>query len=442
MLMRIDLSKCKINILLVPYVIMLTGCIYSLFSSTSRDIVYSQKAGEAWGYQVIWLVLYLTLIFNILRRAKFVAALVFDSWLLLALLISALLSYLVNGVDAFTLVKFGMYVMTILFAAWITTIDDVDEVFDSLFQIGVFVLVLHFVAYPLLWNVSYDSLNRTTVIGTAIYGGLFGHKQLAGAYFGLNLLVCIARFFSTDKRSAVIFLTIPLNLFALLMTGSTGPLLSVVVAIAAAVGLQLLIARRSDIATVYWMLAALGAVLISAIGIGGIFQLVGRDAAWTGRDFYFSVWPTFFLERPWLGYGYAGFFTGLPDAPAMRLWALTPWQQHVGTFESSYLEAGLQFGAIGGVFFALILFKAIVNAIRFAGVTESRYRIGPLLLLTFVIVASISDTELVMHNHIFVVIMFWAYFGLAQAFSRTRVRRDRIRIEAAVPAGRSFNERR
>ena len=380
-----------------------------------------------------------------MQRGKTIAALVLSSGLFLSLLASAISSYLFNGFELGSLVKFGMYFMTIMFGAWITTIDNVDEVFETFFRVGILILILHFAAYPVFSGVSYDDLNRTTIIGTKIYAGIFGHKQLAGEFFCLNVLVCATRFFSNRKKEPIILLLIGLNLLALLLAGASGPLLSLGVAAAVTFGLRLIIARKADLATIYWMLAAFGVLIVAIVGVSSIFELVGRNASLTGRDFLFSVWPRFFLERPLLGYGFAGFFTGLPGAPAVGLWQIAPFQEDVGTFESAYLEAGIQFGLIGALLFGFILLKAIVTAIQFARRSDSIYKFGPLLFLMLIVVSSLSDNALMLHNHIYVVIVFWAYFGLEKPFLKKhiftqaskRVRSiGRTRVDLAVPIER------
>src|ERR1700683_614008 len=117
--MRMRATNYKFNAFLFAYLIMTSGCGYSLFSSSNGDILYYQKAGENPIYQLAWLLLYLVLIFKIMQRGKAVAVMVLSSGLLVALLISATLSYLVNGFEVGSLVKFGMYFVTIMFAAWI-----------------------------------------------------------------------------------------------------------------------------------------------------------------------------------------------------------------------------------------------------------------------------------------------------------------------------------
>ena len=407
----------KFNAFLFAYLIMASGCGYSLFSSSNGDILYYHKAGENPIYQLTWLLLYLVLIFKIMQQRKIVAAMVLSSGLLLALLISATLSYLVNGFEVGSLVKFGMYFVTIMFAAWITTLDNVDGVFESLFQVGVLILILHFASYPLLSSVNYDDLNRTTIIGTRIYAGLFGHKQLAGEFFSLNVLVCLTRLLS-NKQKTIVLVIIALNLFALLLAGASGAVLSLCAAVSITIGMRLIIARKAHLATIYWTFAAFGVLMLTLVGASSIFELVGRDTSLTGRAFLASLWVQFFLERPFLGYGFANFFTGLPDAPAIRLWQIAPTQQYIGTFESSYLEALIQFGLIGALVFALILLRAVVTAVQFASRSESIYKFAPLSLVILIIVLSFSDGALMLHNHIYVVIMFWAYFGLEKSFSK------------------------
>jgi len=70
----------------------------------------------------------------------------------------------------------------------------VDRLVDTLFRIGIVVLVVHIVLFPVIGSqLDYDALHRPTILGTEAYAGVFGHKNLAGAFFGLMVVICFVR---------------------------------------------------------------------------------------------------------------------------------------------------------------------------------------------------------------------------------------------------------
>jgi O-antigen ligase len=154
------------------------------------------------------------------------------------------------------------------------------------------------------------------------------------------------------------------------------------------------------------------AILALITGHGAFFELIGRNENLTGRDFLFAVFPRFFTERPVFGYGFNGFFTGEPGAPAQQLWELAPWHHKFPTFESSYLEILIQFGIVGGLCFAAIILCALRNSWRFARTSNSAYRYAPFGIMIFILSSSLSETYLTLQNYIYVVLLFWIYFGI------------------------------
>ncbi|QDK36052.1 hypothetical protein DM450_25415 (plasmid) [Sphingomonas sp. IC081] len=293
-----------------------------------------------------------------------------------------------------------------------------------LILIGPFILIFHFLAYPIASNmIDYDLLGRSNVLGFKPYGGFFGHKNLAGIAFGV-LAVC-----AFDDQALLAFgkfrkVWVGLYFVALLATGAAGPLIATIMALILAWGLKLIV-RRSQFSFFFLLGSSFTAALAALVGANGLLSLVGRTSGMTGRDMLFEAWRIYFWQRPMLGYGYANFFTGLPDSPGAQLMWLTPWHKVFLTFESSYLEAAIQFGIFGCILLFIIYIMGFYKALKGAMTdpTDSVPR-TMVALLVLILVSSISDTYLTLQNSIFPTLVAASFYAVYARPAPRRTRRN------------------
>jgi exopolysaccharide production protein ExoQ len=400
------------DVFLYAYLVMVLGCIYFLFNY-AENISFSERAGESVLFRVCWFCLYLVLLINIASNARVFLGIIEHSFLLLGLLGFATISLLYNDVQSASALKSSMYVATILFSAWVAMTCTVDRFVETIYRIGVVVLIFHVLLLPIIGSaIDYDPLHRSTILGTEAYAGVFGHKNLAGSFFGLMALISLVRSLSSPaKRSLPSVIVMLLHLLALAATGAAGPLISFVVTLALTLGLFVLVCGGRGMASVYGLTMGFLALGLMSIPADYLYELVGRTSALTGRTILWSLWPHFFWQRPLLGYGYSGFFNGLTDAPSAELTRMAPWNIEYSSFENAYLEAVLEFGLLGGAFFVLIALRALWNSVRFAFAAPSRFWLAPFASLVFMLVSAFNDSSLMLHNYIASVLMFWCYFG-------------------------------
>jgi exopolysaccharide production protein ExoQ len=411
-------TNYRFDTFLSVYLLMVGGSLYFLFYFLEGADA-AGKAGETITYQIVWFVLYLLLITKLAMRKERIGSLLFSSGFFLAFLCTAATSLLANHAEIDSLIKFGMYLMTVAFAAWIVTNynDPVDQVLETLYRLGIVVIVIHVLAYPIGREIVWDPLDRPTLLGNMPYAGLFGHKNLAGSYFAMTALICTAKFLSPEcnNRSLSLILVL-MNVALLVVSGAVGALVSFSVAAALTVGVYFFIERKVDLAAAFLLVAASITLVTMVHGVSNLFAFIGRDDTFTGRIELWSLANIFFWRHPLLGYGYANFFTA--DGASSIFWSMVPGQIKYWSFDNSYIEIGIQFGMIGGFFFSLILLRGIQNAFRFSINVNSAYKLGPLALLSYILVSSFFDSYLVLHNYIACVIIFWTYFGLQPTTSK------------------------
>jgi len=332
----------------------------------------------------------------------------------LLLIESALIAFLIVGADTTSLIRFSMYIGTILAGLLVAVTYKFDDVVTTFFWTSVFFLIVHFLLFPFLYKtIIYDDLylDRTTILGTTSYGGLFS-KEGAGEAFALSSIVAFSRCFQREIRWTA-RLVLAGSLFALLLTGAMGPLLSLILAFGVAIQIQGLYSKHKTIA--FFSIPSticLALVMYYLVGIDQLFGLFNRSADFTGRDILFQLWPRFFAQHPIFGYGFNGFFNGLPGSPEEQLSNFMPqtYMKFV-TWESCYIEILIQLGTVGGILFFLIFLKAFSNALYFSNHDKSESRYVPITMLLFMLFCNAAEASLMLQNSIQPLLLFWIYFG-------------------------------
>ncbi|MGL5881622.1 MAG: O-antigen ligase family protein [Xenococcaceae cyanobacterium] len=136
---------------------------------------------------------------------------------------------------------------------------------------------------------------------------------------------------------------------------------------------------------------------------------IGKDPTLTGRtDLWSLVWDKI-QEKPWLGYGIEGFWTGL-DGPSQ--YVVLGVKTKVVYSHNGFLDMWLTIGIVGIVFFSICF---LLNAFKaFSWIRQSRASeaLWPLLYLTYLLLANLTESPLLLFNSIIWVMYVMVSFSL------------------------------
>lgn len=402
------------SLLLCFYFIVFTNSVYLLFSGFDNGQL-AQKSGESFAYQGLIFITYFVVLYKLTSAWPIAISALMKSPGLLILICCSIFSYIAAGAENIVLLRYVLYLLTICAALDISSRYNIDEVCEAFFYTSSFIIIVYLLAYPLLHNqIIYDQLARSNLIGGSSYAGLFPHKNAAAEVFALSLIVSLARFYGSRDaaRKYTSLIMVCGSILVIAMAGAIGPLLALMLGLAASFLFQTLI--RGDIvrALLIGCVLLLAIIVVLSIGLDEILSVFGRTTDLTGRTLLAEYWPRFFWEKPMLGYGFGGFFTGLPGAPGEMFSHLLSMDRMYATFESAYLDILIQFGLVGGIIYASILIKAIMKSTRFYKTSTSMYKVVPINILAYVLVVSFSDASLLLQNFVVCIFVFWIYFGV------------------------------
>jgi len=169
-----------------------------------------------------------------------------------------------------------------------------------------------------------------------------------------------------------------------------------------------------------WLLLMAVAIIgLSAWCIASSFddvaEAMGRDSSLTGRVEVWGASADLGGEKPWLGYGYNGFWLGL-EGPSAEVWRIAGWaapSAHNGVLEI-WLDLGIIGVAIAGFGFVLYMRRAY-RLVCSTGRWEFAW---PLMFLILLCVQNLTESAFLSGNSIH----WFLYVATALNLSRFRTR--------------------
>jgi O-antigen ligase len=252
--------------------------------------------------------------------------------------------------------------------------------------------------------------------------GAFTHKNELASMMALQIITALMLFLHGWRRmltGAALALAVVLLVMSQSGTGL----------IALLVGLSLLplAIAYSRSASLFSMCAGLllivGAALITGITLSSIdivelaLDGLGKDLTLTGRTVLWDFGIEAFLERPWLGHGYKGYWES-PHTTALNLQYVMG--QELWFFHNLFVEVAVAFGVVGPILLAAGLFAAFRRAVATFAAVRTSVSLWPLLFLLFLVPYVLAENPL-FQNHsllqlLFVVAMCARFDGSANGY--------------------------
>ena len=311
-----------------------------------------------------------------------------------------------------------MYMLTLLFGIWLAARFSFEEFFSIYYRLASYIAVIHIAIFPAVSHIShkFEPLARANVFGMSIYSGLFAHKNEAGLFFGIALVIGFTKlFFSGQTPKVGALLMLGLIFFNLGMSGAASPLISALFACAAVAGLNL--ARRYGKAGIGILMILLPLPVIIVLNAAWFLSLFGRDLTLTGRSYAYESWFPYFKQHFIFGYGYGEFFSSSPNAPGVQLNAGKAYA-HFMNFESGVLQTGIDFGGIGLAVMAAVFLYAAFRAITYSG-TKGAQRYFPFGIVFFLFMSTLNEVYIVAFNTLTPALLFYIYSRFRLLYGKT-----------------------
>ncbi len=196
--------------------------------------------------------------------------------------------------------------------------------------------------------------------------GIFPHKNVLGSLMGLQILTALCLFLHGWRRISMVA-SLGLAVLLLILSKAGTPLICLAVALSLLPFALLYRSGRHALGLGIGAMSLIAAAMLSVIMIAGVdpaevlLGSIGKDQTLTGRTILWQFgWQTF-VENPFLGLGFKGYWEGNLST-AFYLRYVTG--QDLWFFHNNFLETAVAFGVIGPVLLAAGIAVALYRTVR------------------------------------------------------------------------------
>lgn len=363
------------------------------------EIVSGMSAADAnQGILAIQLPFYaiygLTLLLIVLRWKKVVYATSKDK-LLLFLIGIALASIFWSEAPSITLRRSVALTGTTLFGVYFATRYSLKEQLHMLaWALGIaavssFVLSLAFPTYGIMHEVHVGG-----------WRGVYIQKNVLGLMMVLSTLVFLLIAISSSKYRYLTWTGFGLSVGLILLSTSKSSLVLILTLLVLLPLYRVLRWNPSRMLLFFISVAiAFGSIATSIFSnLNTVLGALGRDATLTGRTNIWAAVLDMIWQRPWLGYGYSGFWLGL-EGKSAYVWYAIHWtapHSHNG-----FLDLWVELGLLGLLVYVISFLICCYRAVTLARATKTSHGLWSLMFLTLAFLSNFSESTILKQNHIF-----------------------------------------
>ncbi len=229
--------------------------------------------------------------------------------------------------------------------------------------------------------------------------GIYTHKNVLGKIMVLSSAVFLLLASGAKKHRWLLWFGFSLSLALIFLSTSSSSLGNFITITAAFFVCQSLRWRFDRLVPAALAIATASAILYIGISVAADVLLgsLGKDATLTGRT---DLWPCvldMIWKRPWLGYGYSGFWRGL-NGPSAIIWYATGWQPPDA--HNGLLDLWLSLGLLGVCLYLMGFFINLVKGLARVRLTRTAEGFWPFILMIFQVLVNLTESSLMVRNDI------------------------------------------
>ncbi|BAY20656.1 O-antigen polymerase [Calothrix sp. NIES-2100] len=383
-----------------------------LYSGGPLTVIVSGGASEGDGegantdtgvIQLVFLLIYLITSVLLLCRWKKAISLLSQvrfTWIILLL---SFLSIFWSAAPQVTFSRSVALLGTSLFGMYFATRYTLKEQLQLTNSMFILAIVL-----SLLFAVALPKFGFMGGIHSGALRGIYTHKNVFGKILALGGVNCILSASAKKSTSRFLWFIFGLSIICLVMGRSSSSMFNFTNLILIFLGLRIL---RSPIIAVPPVLSAIALICMNLYlfvqsNLNTLLGSIGKDATLTGRgDLWPLVWDKIW-ERPWLGYGFSGFWQGL-DGESASVWYASHWTPP--NSHNGFLDLWLDLGLLGVIIFLIGFLILLFKCLKYIRITNTADGFWPAICLFYLIMINLTETSLLLQNS-----LFWILYVAAE----------------------------
>lgn len=256
------------------------------------------------------------------------------------------------------------------------------------------------------------------------WSGVYVHKNLLGRVAGLGTV--FFPFYAIRNRTfrlPSIGLTL-LSVFLLYMAESATSYIVVIILVGCILLYQFVKTQQNFVMVMTpYIFGLLVAVLFFGFGLIELFfGFFERDLTLTGRT---NLWP-FVIEmiqrRPWIGYGYSGFWLG-ENGPSYEIWR---WSWDTPHAHNGFLDIALDIGLVGLALVLFGFFRSYAQAYIFYKNAKSFNASWPIIYMTFILLNNLTESVILKTNDMYWILYIAAATSVCNMLAQQKLQREAI----------------
>jgi exopolysaccharide production protein ExoQ len=329
-----------------------------------------------------------------IRWKKVIKILSKDRYIILLLGISVI-SFLWSDVPRLTLVRNVAILGTSAFGIYIATRYTLKEQLQLLAWTFGIIILLSFLFIL--------GLPKYGIMGgkhAGAWRGIFVHKNVLGRMMIVSGVIFLLTYLNETKHKFLLRGGFVLSIILLLQAKSSSSLISFVILLAALLLIKTIRLPYLLMIPTLLFLAVAGQFSYLSIVDNTEYLLnsIGKDATLTGRT---DLWPAVLDkigERPWLGYGFSGFW-GDWNSESAYVWRVTKWRPP--NAHNGLLDTWLDLGLLGLSTYLIGYFVYAFKTLFWVRINKTWDSFWPILYMIYFWLCNQTESSLLRQNEIY-----------------------------------------
>lgn len=311
-----------------------------------------------------------------------------------------------------TLAYGGMLALNLLAAYAMSSDMDLPMAMSIIGRTILVLCIAGLIAYYVgIQNVYYfDPHGRSNILGGEPFRGFFTHKITAGLYAAVGAVWALSMLTRWRRIAALAVFT-----WTMALTSSSTGLALVAMGLFTYGLVTYASRRRVSTLSFFLLIAVAGAAAVAAAtaNLSTVLGALGRDVTLTGRTELWSLGVQTWFQRPFFGWGFAGFFNS-DEAITLRQSVASFANYDIPHFHQAYIQTAVDLGVIGFIVLVVILMKNLTRSYRIAiaGATADRPSIAAFTITCVLITASMVMYTFITYNNFATFFVFLLFFML------------------------------